>query len=334
MRIAGFLRKGVLKTTVGGILNNINIRSRRDTLFFEEIGAGYVEQCEKAGYAREMEAIGEKWMALYFKYLLPAGFRSMPPKFFLNVIVKKIWVSVGMMAYFHMSENDGLFEINTVNEGLTRCVGRNSLMTGFYKGILSSLFGTGFRTADVSQSRERCRYLFERTGEPFAVVGKSKPVYDRLNRIEGEGFTLNDALRSRLLEMKGNMICFRGKSIFPIENTLFHLIGAKGIMMERITAISSAFFKDIIDMESPEVKKALLLKTLLQVMGWGMTSMAFRGDNVYVSIRHPAYGMQLEKDNWDFLAHTILGYLRLHNEKFDIVKTEEGRMKLKIVYAR
>jgi predicted RNA-binding protein YlqC (UPF0109 family) len=335
MRVSELLRRGALKTNVGGILNRIKIRSRRDTLFFEEIGAKYVGECCKSGYEKEMEAIGEQWMALYFKYLLPSAIRSVPPKFFLNTIAKKIWVSIGMMDHFRIEEKDGIFEIKTANEGLTRIIGKNGLMAGFYKGILSSIYGKEFRIIEMSQAKENSRYVFEKTDIPFDLTGKSKMVYDRLNRISGgSGFTLNDAIRARIFELNDNGIYFRGKSISPIENTLFHLIGNRGLLLDKVAYISNEFFGGIVKNETTEKQKATLLKTLLQTMGWGIVNIEIARKNFVVAIKYPAYGLQLDDDNWDFFVQMILGYLRLADENLQVDRTWHRHPKLKITYSR
>lgn len=334
MKISEFLRKDVLKASVGGIKNRIKLHERRDTFFFEEIGARYVSACDSAGRSLEMEAIGEKWMALYFKYLLPSGFRKMPPKFFLNVIVKKIWVSMRMMDYFRLREDAGTFEIITNNEGVTRIVGANSLMTGFYKGILASLYGYRFKTLETSQGKTECRYLFAMTSERFDVHGKGKQAYDRLNRIvASDGFGLKDAIKSRLIEIKDNSLYYRSKTISPIENTLFHIIGNEGIMLNVVADVSQDFFSGIIDAGSDEIRRAVTLKTLLQVMGWGMVNIKFTDNEATVLIKNPACGLQLEKDNWDFLTQTILGYLRLTRRSASLSRTEHANARLRLTYA-
>ncbi|MCX6817402.1 MAG: hypothetical protein NTU57_00920 [Candidatus Aenigmarchaeota archaeon] len=334
MRIADFLRKGGIKTHAGDIVNRVKLRPRRITLFFEEIGAGYVKACEDAGYAAEMEEIGERWMALYFGSLLPSSFRKLPPKFFLNVIIKKIWVSVYLMDYFHMREDAGLFEITTRNEGLTRIVGSNSLMKGFYRGILGSLYGFRFAMVEAEQSTGECRYVFRRTGERMSITGKSRQLYDKLNRTDAsDDFTLRDALKTKVFEMKGNAISFRGKSISPIESTLFHLIGNKGIMSGCVADVSKSFFNGIVESNADDIKKAQLLKTLLQVMGWGIVSIEMKAKEIIVLIKNPACGLQLEKDNWDFLSQTILGYLRIFEPGLFLSGYDYAGRRLKLVYS-
>lgn len=334
MRIADFLRQGALKTHAGSIVNRIKLRSRRNTLFFEEIGARYVKACEDAGHASDMGEIGEKWMALYFGSLLPHGFRKLPPKFFLNVIVKKIWVSMRMMDYFRLREDDGMFEITTRNEGLTRFVGSNSLMVGFYRGILGSLYGFRFATIEADQNTDECRYVFRRTGERISITGKSRQFYERLNRTDAEaGFTLKDALKTKLFEMNENALSFRGKPISPIESTLFHIIGNRGIMISSLADISKSFFSGLVEDNTNKFKKAQLLKTLLQVMGWGIVSIEIKAKETIVCIKNPACGLQSEKDNWNFLAQIILGYLRISDPALSLSAAKYAGRRLRMIYS-
>ncbi len=337
MRASEILRRGILKVGTGGILNRIKIQSRRNTLFFEEIGANYVKECERSGFSRDMEIIGKNWMSLYFKYLLPNFLKNLPPRIFLNKIIRKIWISIGMMEWFEMKERNRLIEIKTRNEGLTRCIGRNNLMVGFYEGILESLFDCEFRCACAFQTKSKSRYLFKKTtNNPLRVEGKEKSLYYRLNNFETfheTGFTLKDALKINLFELRNNRIYFRGKSISPIENTLFHLIGNRGLLIEDVARISYGFFIDVINGSSTHLDRIKLLKTILQVMGWGIIKIRAGEGRLIFDIKYPAYGLQSENDNWDFLAYTILGYLWHTNERFTLAEQKKSYKRLKIVYS-
>ncbi len=311
MRMSEAFRRDFIITGVGGVFNRIKLRGRRDTFFFEDIGANYVRMCEESGHSAETEDIGREWMGLYFKYLLPSALKTIPPNIFLNLIVKKIWTSLGMMDHFRFSERGRTFEIVTRNEGVTRIIGRNGLMRGFYSGVLGSLYGMEMEYAEGEQTRKRCVYRYEKSGRRFSVSGKPKGEYDSMNRMKGrEGYTMKDALRRNMFQMKENRIYFRERPVSPIENTLFHLIGGRGIEIERVADISEQFFKNVIKKGSGKAENLMLLKTLLQVMGWGIISSELREDGIRMSICHPAHGLQKGDDNWDFLIRTIQGFMK------------------------
>lgn len=336
MRMSESLRKNVFEVSVGGIINKLRIKRRRSTLFFEEMGSEYIKKCEEMGHTEDMMEIGQRWMAMLFEKLIPSSLKRISPVFLLNVVMKKVWTASGMMDVFHASKKGDTIEIETRNEGLTRCMGRNHLMVGFYKGTLNTLFKCEVEAVDVAQTRERCRYVFRLLKKEFhPFKAKEKSEYNKLNYLEAaKGFTLKDLLEKNIFQLKeNNRIYFRDRSISPVESTLFHLIGNKGILLDEIPKISHDYFGDVIK-DSSTTKKLTLIKTLLQAMGWGIINIIVKGKKIIFEIRNPPYGIQAEEDNWDFLIRTILGYLWLLDRKFRISKTETRHKYLKITYCR
>jgi len=178
--------------------------------------------------------------------------------------------------------------------------------------------------------------VYELDGICTAIKSKSKGQYNKLNYIEEDirGVDLKNALEKNILHLsKGNKLYFRGKFLCPIENTIFHLIGNKGIMLNKISEISYDYFSILIDDESNIERKLILLKTLLQVMGWGVVKIVIKSDTkISVDIKNPPYGLQLEKDKWDFLLRTIQGFLWLINTNFKIEKINEGYKRITVDY--
>jgi len=104
-------------------------------------------------------------------------------------------------------------------------------------------------------------------------------------------------------------------------------------MLNKISEISYDYFSILIDDESNIERKLILLKTLLQVMGWGVVKIVIKSDTkISVDIKNPPYGLQLEKDNWDFLLRTIQGFLWLINTNFKIEKINEGYKRITVDY--
>lgn len=329
MRMSEAFRRDFISTGVGGVFNRIKLRDRRDTFFFEDIGANYVRMCEESGHSEDMEDIGREWMGLYFRCLLPNALKSIPLGIFLNLVVKKIWTSLGMMDHFRFSESRGVFEIVTRNEGVTRIIGRNGLMRGFYSGVLGSLYGREMEYEGGKQTKGGCIYRYRKLKRIFVITGKPKAEYDRLNRIEtGRGHTMKDALRRNLFRMNGNRIYFRGKSISPIENTLFHLIGSRGIGIGSVADISEEFFGKVLKKGASLRENLVLLKNLLQVMGWGIVNSEISGNGVKISVSHPAHGLQKGGDNWDFLLHTIRGFLKAGGSEVRMKKRAYGKRRI------
>lgn len=335
MRISESIRKNVFEVSAGRILNKLKIKRRRNTLFFEEIGSEYIRRCEEHGYGKEMMCIGQEWMLMFFERMIPGSLKKIPPITLLNLVMKNLWITGGLMNDFRASKRDGMISIKTKNEGLTRFVGRNHLMVGFYMGIVNSLFRCEVKPVNIIQTKEKCEYAFRFMEKRCDLVkSKEKSLYDKLNHLGlARGFTLKDLLESKVFQLKeNNRIYFRNRSISPIENTLFHLIGNKGILMDEVPKISYDYFRSVVK-DSSDTRRLVLIKTLLQAMGWGVIKIVMSGRRVVFEIKNPPYGLRKESDNWDFLIRTVLGYLWLLNKKFRVLKTETDYKHLRITYS-
>ena len=330
MRMSESLQKNVLEVGVGILLNKFKGKSRRDTFFFEDILAEYVFDCQSKGYNQEMRCVGQEWMSRVIQELIPNTITKLPPDLFFNLIMRKIWINLGLMDDLNVVSKNNLFEFEIKNEGLTRLVGKNELAVGLYMGVLNALFERQVECKSVSQTRELCKYSFLILKEPFEIKSKTKEDYLKLNHISPiNGFTLKDALREGIFQLNSNRVCFRGKDIGPIENTVFHIIGHRGILLENVSTISRNYFKQIIEKDASYEKKLVLLKTLLQVMGWGIVNITIEDkDKITIDIKSPPYGLLVEEDNWDFLIQTILGYLQNINPNFRLSSVQQEYEKI------
>jgi hypothetical protein len=336
MRLSTSLNRNILEATAGGIINKFKIKSRRSTLFFEDILAGYVKECENAGHAEELEKIGEKWGALYSGGVMVPIFKTIPPVIFLNTIMKKVWVNLGLLDDLHAVKKGDIIVFETKNECTTRIIGESKFLPGIYKGALGTLFNSELITEKALQTKTSSSYVFKLTGGNLEIKTKEKIVYNKLNYLPPiEGFTLKDALKSGIFQLKeNNRIFFRGTHLQTMENTLFHIIGNKKILLDRIQHISFSYFGKLVEKDSSPEKKLKLLKTLLHAMGWGTMKIIIEGQNsVTFKIGHLPYGFQIEEDNWEFLSRTILGYLWLINKELKIKKYTYESKNLTIVYA-
>lgn len=335
MKFSFSLYKNIMKATVGGLAYKFKIKSRRHVLFFHEIFIEYLKECLKIGYKNELRLIGVKWGYLIMSELLPPGFKRLPKSIVLNSIMKKIWSNLGLIEDYRVEIKDNNIFVYTLNEVTTKSAGPNELMVGFHEGILSGLFGCQITCKSASQGHEICEYVFELRNTYFKLESKGKSTYDKLNRyLEIEGFTLKDALKNSIFQLKEkNKIYFRGKEVYPIENTLFPLLGNSNILMDKLSYISYNFFKEIIDPTPSIEQKLSLIKTLLQCMGWGLIQITLKENEIIFEIKYPPYGLQFEKDNWNFILKVILGYLWLINKKFKIQKLKERTQKLVVTYS-
>jgi hypothetical protein len=335
MKISDFLRKELLLITGGVILNFSKLKKRRDTLYFGDIPARYFQLCERKGFGPELKEIGRKWMHLYFTTLLPEAFRSIEPSALLNGLIKKVWINMGLMEDFLIEVDGKNVRIATKGEGTTELIGRNSFQTGFYEGILNALYGKEVETSKVTQSPLESSYEFRVTEKSVSVLGKSKKEYDSLNRLSvAKGTSLHEMMKNRVFYLNGKKLYFRNRVIYPIENTVLHLFGNEGILMDEVTGLSRDFFNDILDKDSSEEEKLRLLKNLLQSMGWGIFNIAMEKDSVKFKIENPPYGLQREKDNWEFLTRMISGYMMSVSQDFEASKVSQGHKVLNMGFSR
>lgn len=334
MRLSSSLKKNVLEAGVGRIFNRFKIKGRRDTLFFEDILANYFKEFEDGGYKEDSMLIGQKWGYLIIHGLVPGAMKKLGPSLLINTVMERVWTNLGLMDYIHFSSGEHI-KIKTRNEGVTRIIGPNSGMMGFHTGILNALYGVEVDCIRAEQRKDSCTYLFSLTEKPFSVDAKPKELYNKLNYMpEIKGFNLKNAIQEGAIQIKGNKLFFRGKFLCPIENTIFHLISNKGIMIDCVSRISYTYFDRLVEKESTIEKKLNLLKNLLQVTGWGVVKIVIKSNSeITVDVNNPPHGLQPEKDNWDFLLRTIQGYLWLINPHFEIEKINEGYKKVSVDYA-
>ena len=335
MEFSEFLRKGMIESFYGGIITRYHIkRRRRVTLFFGDIFINYVKECEKSGFRDEMLSAGREWMFLYFDVLVPPAMKKLPIPL-LNVAMKKAWKNIGLMDDFSIEKKGDTVTIRTKNEAITRVIGNNGFSVGLFMGILNSLYGS----VDIVRIRQASRdsvYVFKVGGGEVKIEGKTKSEYDNLNRPQkGGGMNLESAVRKKILELeKGNKIKFRGAPVYLVENTIFHIIGNHGLLLERVQEISYEFFRRMVTSEATKEKKLLLLKTLLQSMGWGIVKITIKDGSIEIDIKSPPYGAQKGNDNWDFLIRAILGYLWIIDRGYSIGDKYERNRHLRVIYSR
>lgn len=339
MRLSLAIQTKIFNVLVGGILNAFKISTRRTTYFFEDITANYFKVGMKKGFEKEFEKIGFDWGFLIHSVLLPTIFKKTSIDYHFQGVLFKIWQNTGLMDCLKAtSQNDKYLELSIDNEFLTRLIGPNSAVVGFYRGLISSFTGRKTILIEANQTKMKAKYVFEltKTKQINSHPHKTQKEYFALNKLpKVEGLTLKTALDAGILKLSAqNRITFRDKLVSPVENTAFHVIGNAGILLDEVPKISFRYFKGLVERDASDERKLVLLKTLLQVMGWGIITIEMESKNkIKVIIDHPPYGLQKEKDNWEFLIKTIQGYLWLINRKLKARKRTKKGKKLIIDYA-
>lgn len=334
MRLSYSLSKNIFEVAVGGLLNKLHLRRRRDTLFFEEILINFAKYCENSGYKDKLKELGEKWMGLCFKTLIPSILKKLSPVVFFNRITRKIWINLGLIDDLILEEKDSIIILKIKNESFSKDYEGNIFLIGLHSGVLSQIYKFKMEFLEVKKEGEYVKYTFKITDEPFDISSKKKFDYDKLNEISKiKGFSLNDALKNNIFELKNNRIYFRNKVLNPLENTSFHLIGNLNFPLDELPLISYNFFKEIVK-ESSDREKLVLLKTLLQTMGWGIVTIVSKENEIIVEIKNPPYGLQVEKDNWNFLIKVILGYMWLLDKNFRVAEVKESYKNLVVNFSK
>lgn len=335
MRLSESLRRNVMEVTVGGVLNKFKIKTpRRDALFFADIIGGYIKECEKAGHSKKTKELGQRWGALLMQQLPPAILKKLPPTMFLNIVMRKVWVNLGLMSDLHVTKEGDIIRINTKNESNIRAMGKNHFAVGFYEGILNVLYKSQMESIATTQTREFCEYIFKIKNIPFSIDAKKSVMYYKLNHLqESKGITFKKCLELKIFRLKENQLFFRGKPLILSENTIYHLLSNNDMLLNRIPNISNTFFQQVIENGSTHQEKLVLLKTLLESMGWGIIKIVYDKNKILIEIKNPPYGLQAEKDNWGFLIQTILGYLWLIDNKYKIYRIKQDFRTLRVIYA-
>ena len=320
MRLSESLRRHVMETNVGVITNRFKGKSRRNVLMFEDILAEYIKECEKAGYGDWLEETGCKSSKLAMITFAPSFIKRLSITVIFNTIAKKMWINLGNIEDLSLIKDRDKLVLKTQNEVITRIIGPNRIAIGMYRGLLESILNSSVICVKALQTKKHCTYIFKSTIGNVKIISKKKKIYDRLNKILPEnGVSLKDAFKKRFFQLKkNNRIYFKGRSIITVENTLIHLFGNKADSLEKLPLISFKFFRKIIKQTSSE-NYLILLKNILQVMGWGNVTIVKKSKHITIRIRNPPFGLQREKDNWFFLIKVIEGFLWLIEKNLKVI---------------
>ena len=332
MRLSESLRKNVMRSGGGGIINRFKILSRRNVLFFEDMLAGYIKACEDAGHGPRMREVAKEWGFLYVNFL-PEFMESLPKSVLLNSVISKVLVNIGLLDDLKADVAKGKVTLSIRSEAITRCIGRNVFCAGLWEGVIAGLFGRDSHVISAVQAREKSVYSFSLGSAPFRIGSKGKSQYLDMNRIAEEPGELKRYLKMRIIVLKGNRMYFRGKSVVLGENTLFHLLGRKNILMARVAEISCSCFRDVVDPDSSTDSKMVMLKNMLRVFGWGEIRIRYGRGRIAVEIAGPPCGIQKGPDDWSFFANAILGYLFLVDSRYRISGIRKSGRLLELSYS-
>jgi len=332
MRLSESLRKKIVVTGAGRIINRLKV-PRVYVLFFEEILANYIKECENRGYVNDKD-IGKLWMYNIDRFI-PSALKRLPVSIFFNRFLNRIWTNIGGVENIRASKEGDIITIKTKREFVTRIIGKNDFFVGVLEGIINALCKCESECIRKTQAINSCTYVFRlKKGYYRPAKCKNKNLYNSLNNSsQVKGFDLKSGIKKGIFTIKpDNKIYFRGNVLIPIENTLFHLLSNRRLLIGKVSSISYDFFRKYVDKNTSKEAKLTLLKNIMQVSGWGTVNIKMEKDGVLVHIRNMPYGLQTEKDNWEFLVRTILGYLWIVDRKYLTKKVDVSRNALRIKY--
>jgi hypothetical protein len=334
MRLSTSLHKNILESSVGFLMNKFKARGRRVTLFPEDILAEYIRRCEDSGLGGRVFDVTMRWTDLIYQSVLPPLIRKLPPEMLVNIIMKKVWTTLGGVEDIRLSLGQDCLELRVKNDIITRLIGPTKCSAAVYNGTLSNVLNKNLRLKRLEFDGVWTRYSFELAGQKRAR-GEKKIKRYKSTALDGiRGIDLNYALRMGILTLgERNTIYFRGRPLIFVENTIFHLLAAENILLDAIAGISFAYFEGLVEKSAPVEKKLLLLKTLIQVMGWGIPKIVWDGRAIQVKIFNAPSGVQIEKDNYLFFVKTIEGYLKTINCNFSLDKVEEAEREFSATFA-
>ena len=196
MRLSESLRKGIMETRAGRIISKFKAYKRRYVLFFEDILAEYIKECEENGHEKEIREISRKWANLVSTLIVVPVLRKLPLTLTLVMkISKRVWISIGALDDLKISRKGDVITMKTYNEHITRVIGENRYTEGVFEGMISVLSKYETRCTSKSQTPDFCTYTFEIGKKPLKKIeSKEKTFYDRLNHSETiEGVDFKDA---------------------------------------------------------------------------------------------------------------------------------------------
>lgn len=324
MDFSHVLHKQIVETHEGRVLNKLSWKRRRNVLYFEGLFAEFV----KKGKKEEMRKLGEEWIKISSSGVWPNLVMKLPFKFKFSLF-RKVWKSIGAIEDISFSRKGKKIRIEVLGEGIADLIGLNEFSFGVFGGMLEFL--TGKKVKYVKKVKEGNYFVYDYlvTDEKIKIKTKSKSYYLKMNKLPVQkGFTLKDALKFHVFNIKKGKIYFRGDHLTPVEGTIFHLASYTSHCKELHNLAYNYFNKKL--KESTEIEKLKLLKTLLQVMGWGLINFRVSEKEIAVSIKHLPPGFQLEEDNYEFLIQTISGFMMAVNKKFKFKKSKFSKQLMQL----
>lgn len=337
MKFAESLRKEVMYSFVGCLINKLKLRRRRDVIFFGDIFNELIRVWNTKN-PELLERIGKEWMSLYFISMVPSAMRKLPVNIFLNTVMKTIWHNLGLLDDLKAEHEGDIFTIRTRNENITNVIGNNHFLPGLYKGVLSVMLNSSVITESIKQTRDKRKYnvyKFRVSGKESEVEPREKEEYNKINNVNTmNDLTLPNAIKKKMITIEhDNRMYYNGHALSVVENTLFHILGEHSEFLEDVSGVSAEFFKKMLAKSGDDYLRIKLLKNVLQVMGWGIITVKLSEDEIIFTIKSPPYGLRKTGDNWKFISETILGYIHTFKRNAKIKKYEPLKGKVIIVYS-
>lgn len=327
MEFAEYLQKEIYTTGGGIISSKLNINPYRSILIPEEILARYVKYLDGKEKTKHIYLLIKDWCEkiIRSKFSSQSGFSC---EQVFNTILKRIWCTTGSMNNLVAKKEGKDIIIQTDDECITQLIGKNNMMPAFFEGAISALTNKKVKLKDARQGKHS-KYIFSLLNEDcYNPDTQLKP---QISSDEG-GFNLKDALSYNLFILKDNKIFFEEKQLILIESSILHRLPNTKEDIDAVSHIAYNFFNELTT-KFHGTGKLVLLKKLLQSMGWGGILIKYHNSDIQLQIKSAPKNALGSGDDWRFFAGIILGYLWSLNPNLTIISMRSSTESLNIHFS-
>jgi len=86
-----------------------------------------------------MRKTGQEWMSRVSQELIPNTMTKLPIDLFFNIVMRVIWINLGLMDDIHATRTGKTLKLAIKNEGVTRVTGSNEVNVGLYMGVMNGI---------------------------------------------------------------------------------------------------------------------------------------------------------------------------------------------------
>jgi len=320
MNLAGSIHKGIISIKPGGVHNTHILKRRRNTIFFEDLISEYYKICEQHGHGEQLYSTAQEWMAKVGITLSPPEVLKNPGINIINNIQNPMWSNLGLINKIHAEQDKDRVSVTVESPCCTRIIGKNAFMSGVFTGAMNYAFLRQVELLSEKTTKERSIFEYKILSTKFVNNAIDRQKYIKMNEIpDTKSTSMKHALNAKTIQLhENNRLYLRNHPLWYVENTIFHMLGHRGLMLAELEDLSKNFFKSLIDKDTSLENKLRLLKTIIQTLGWGIVTILIDGNQIIIKIDFIPHGLQTTPDNYSLLTSVWTGYLKAINENSEL----------------